>query len=120
MKTEVLSYRVNVLPGQELELKERIKDNGRVSEIRIRFYPGQERQLRVRPFILHTNNRAENILTFVDTTETYLTGDNDYFVFPVSSELFLDDEFVVWTKNDNDLYVYTVVVDVVINYLEGF
>jgi hypothetical protein len=119
LKTEVLSFRKDILPNSNVLLKERIKDTGRVTEIRVRFYPGQERQLQVKPYGLLTGNRAEDVLTYVGGTETYLTGDNDYFVFPVSLELNMDDEFAVSAVNLSSSYTYTLVCDVVVQYYGG-
>lgn len=118
MKTEVISFRESVMSGQNGSIKERLKSMGRVTEVRIRFYAGQEGTLRISPYILHKNSRREDIVTYANNnTGAYLNGDDDYFIFPVSIDFDNDDEFVVEYINYGG-YTYTLKVDVIVNYLE--
>lgn len=120
MKAEVMSFRQDIQPLQTLTLTERIKDTGEVSEIRIRFYPGQERSLQVRPFVQLFNSMSEDLFTWAGgSTEKFLSGDDDYLVFPVTANVVADDLIAVWVSNTDANYVYTLVCDVVISYYGG-
>ena len=116
MKTEVISFRLPVSPSENVALKERLKDKGIVTELRVRFYPGVEKSLQVSPFILHKESRREDLFTFVQGTEKYITGDNDYLIFPCSVEFDYDDEMQVNVFN-NGLYEYSLSVDVIVSYM---
>jgi hypothetical protein len=118
MKTEVIAFRQNINPSTSQTIIERVKANGRVAEIRVRFYPGQERELQIRPFVSLLNRLTEDVLTYPAGTEGYLSGDDDYLIFPVSVELRTDDNICVWANNVNATYVYTCVVDVVVQYYD--
>lgn len=96
-------------------IKERLKDNGTVQEIRIRFYPGVERTLKVRPYILHKAGRAEDLFTYPSGTDPYITGDDDYLEFSVLVDFEYDDEIVVEYENTGN-YPYTLSCDIVVNY----
>ena len=116
MKKEVVTFRKSMGAGTSGTITERLKDDGFIEEVRIRFYPGVERQLQVSPFILHKENRREDLFTFPEGTEKYITGDNDYLIFPVSLEFAYDDEIQVSYVNTDINYPYTLVVDIVVSY----
>jgi hypothetical protein len=118
MKTEVIAFRQNIAPSSSQTIQERVKANGRVAEIRVRFYPGQERDLQVRPFVTLLNRLQEDVLTYPGGTEPYLSGDDDYLIFPVSVDLQTDDFISVWVNNVSVNYTYTLVVDVVVQYYD--
>lgn len=119
MKQEVVAFRANVNPSTSQVFTERIKDGGRVTEVRVRFYPGQERDLQVRPYLQLLNRQTEDLLTYPAGTDGFLSGDNDYLTFPVSLEVVMDDMIAVWVNNVNATYTYTVVVDVVVQYYDN-
>jgi hypothetical protein len=120
MKAEVMSFRQDIPPQTMMTLSERIKDVGAVTEVRVRFYPGQERGLQVRPFVKLFNSMSEDLFTWAGgSTEKFLSGDDDYLVFPVTADVVADDEIAVWVNNTDTTYTYTLVVDVVINYFGG-
>lgn len=122
MKTEVISFRQDITAGQQLTITERIKDKGEIIEVRVRFYPGQERALQVRPFVQLFNLQTEDLLTWGGSTngsgspDRFLSGDEDYFVFPVSASVVADDNIAVWVNNTDLVYTYTLVCDVVVQY----
>lgn len=120
MKTEVMSFRQDIAPNSSITLLERIKDKGAVIEVRIRFYPGQERSLQVRPYLQMFNQMSEDLFTWAGgTSEKFLSGDDDYLVFPVSAEVVADDNIAVWVNNTDQNYTYTLVCDVVVQYYSG-
>jgi hypothetical protein len=116
VKKEVITIRQSVAAGVAGTVKERLKDDGYIEEVRIRFYPGVERQLEIVPYILHKENRKEDLFTYPTGTEGTITGDNDYLVFPVSLEFNYDDELWVDYKNKGTTYPYTLVIDIVVSY----
>lgn len=116
MKTEVLSFRKDIAPNTSLTLKERVKADGSVSKIFVRFYPGVEKSLQVRPYILHKGNRAEDVITYVEGTDNYLSGDSDSFEYPVTVDVKYDDEIVVYVNNTDLANTYSLVVDVKVDF----
>ena len=117
MKAEVMSFRQDISPGQMVTLTERIKDKGEIIEVRVKFYPGQERALQVRPFVQLFNSMTEDLFTWGGgSTEKFLSGDDDYFVFPVSASVVADDNLAIWVNNTDTQYTYTLVCDVVVQY----
>jgi hypothetical protein len=116
LKKEVMSFRQDIQPLTSETLSERIKANGRIAEIRLRFYPGVERDLRVRPYVLHKGDKQEDVFTYVGTTEPYLSGDDDYLEFTISVEVEYDDKMIVFVSNESGVYPYTLVCDVIIIY----
>jgi hypothetical protein len=125
-KSEVMSFRKDIPPLTTMTILERIKSKGEISEVRIRFYAGQERQLQVRPFVQMLNQQTEDMFTFAGSTnannlapiptDPFLSGDDDYFTFPVNLDVVADDNIAVWVSNLDTNYTYTLVVDVVISY----
>lgn len=116
MKKEVMAFRKVISGGRNLTLSERLKANGTVEEIRVRFYPGQQRSLQISPYVMHKSERREDLFTYPFNTETYLTGDNDYLVFPVTLDFEYDDEFHINVFNADYVNAYTLSVDVVVSY----
>jgi 3-dehydroquinate dehydratase len=117
-KKEVIVFRYNLAGGQKVTLKERIKADCTIVEVRVRFYPGQENSLKVRPYILHKLNKPEEIFTYVEGGSVFLSGDDDRESYPVSLSAQYDDEVVVYAENTS-IYEYTVAVDVVVDYDSG-
>jgi hypothetical protein len=107
------------IPKDESVIRERLKDNGQVQEVRVRFYPGVERTLQVSPYVLHKNNRREDFFTYPEGTEPYITGDNDYLIFPCSLDFQYDDEICIEYNHAGGSFPYTLAVDVVVTYHEA-
>lgn len=116
---EIISFRKDIAPNTKDVLAERIKDNCTIEEIRVRFYTGQQGALKVYPFVEHKGHKMESFFTFPSTTNNYLNGDDDYFVFPVSIPCDYDDYVKVQVENTDGTYAYTCVVDMVIDYAGG-
>jgi hypothetical protein len=119
MKTEVIAFRKDIAPNTTDVLHERVKHDGRVKEIRVRFYRGVEQSLKVRPFIEHKGNRIEEVFTYPNTAKPFLDGEDDYFLFPVTVDVEYDDYIKVWGQNTDATYTYTLVCDVVVEYEGG-
>jgi hypothetical protein len=118
-KKEVISFRKVIKPLKTDVLQERMKDDGTVEEVRVRFYPGQEKSLQVSPFIEHKGNIAEQLLSYPRTSDPFLSGEDDYFIYPVVIPVAYDDFVKIKVKNIDSTYEYTLVVDVVIDYYGG-
>lgn len=116
MKREVIAIRKNVAPLQKFEVKERVKYNGSIEQIQIRFYAGQENELRVRPYVRHKGAKNETFFTYPEGTDPFLSGEDDVLRYPLALEIEYDDEIVVYVENISDLYDYTLVCDIVVTY----
>ena len=118
-KREVVSFRKTIAAGTSDTLVERVKAAGTIEEIRVKFYLGQTGDLRVRPFVEHKGRKIEDVITYPSTANPYLSGEDDYFVFPISISVGYDDYIKVWVQNVDAVNSYTLVVDYVIDYLGG-
>lgn len=117
-KKEVIAFRHTIPPGGKGVLSERIKADGTIEGIKVKFYIGQELYLKVMPYIRHIGNKVEYPITVVGNGGKWLTGDDDNFSFEVVIPVKNDDEFVVEFENTSD-YEYNLVVDVIVDYYGG-
>lgn len=119
-KKEVVSFRVTVPKGSKnIIYKERVKADGTVEEVRVRFYRGQQLALQVVPYVNHKGRKHEQLLTFAGNTNGYLCGDDDYFVYPVVVPVEDNDYVSVMVTNTDAANDYTLSVDVVVDYYAG-
>lgn len=116
MKTEPIAFRKDVQPSTKETIVERIKDNGVLEEMRIRFYPGLQRDLKIMPYVLHKGSKREDLVTYPEGTETWISGDDDMLVFKINLPVEYDDELVIEAENVDAVNVYTMSVDVTIAY----
>jgi hypothetical protein len=119
VKREVIAIRRNMLPGEVTEIVERVKYDGNIERINVRFYAGQENELTVLPYVRHKGNKTETFFTFPEGTEPVLSGEDDRLEFPLSIEVEYDDEIVVRAENKSagvNAYEYTLVVDIIVTY----
>jgi hypothetical protein len=119
MKREVIAIRQNMAPGQVAEIVERVKYDGNIERINVRFYAGQENELTVLPYVRHKGKKNETFFTFPEGTDPYLSGEDDHLEYPLSIDVEYDDEIVVRAENKSggvNAYDYTLVVDIVISY----
>ena len=117
-KKEVIIFRKKVSANSKGKITERVKDNGTIEKLMIKFYIGQELHLKVWPYIKHTGNKVESMVTIAGDKDNYITGDDDNFIFDVVIPVFYDDEIVVEFENISD-YEYNLVCDVTIDYYNG-
>lgn len=116
MKKEIISFRSNISALDDTSFKERIKDNGVIEELRIRFNPGCQNTLLVNPYVSHKIKKREDLITFAEGTQTFISGDNDYFVFPVYIPVEYDDDLIVECQSIDTLYDHMLAIDIVISY----
>jgi hypothetical protein len=120
VKKEIITFR-EVIPAntlQTLEFKERIKANGTIETVKVRFYKGQQKALEVYPFVRHKGNKDESLITYSGST-SHLSGDDDYFIYDVVVPVENDDQMMIHVKNIDPTYAYTMVVDVAVDYYGG-
>ena len=103
---ESISFRKQILAGTNDVLHERIKGQGTIEGMRVRFYPGQQLDLQVRVFVEHKGGLMEELVTYPSTTRQYLAGDDDNVII----------DCVISVENDDFLKVSVVNVDLVNNY----
>jgi hypothetical protein len=116
---EVVAFVLNVAPSTSGSITERIKADCTIEDIVVRFYAGQQRDLRIRPKLRRTGRREENLITFPAGAETWLAGEDDRESLDVSVPGQLDDEIVMYYENIDPVNTYTMVVYVTIDYQSG-
>ncbi len=117
-KMETMQFKAKIPSGTSTRLYERIKSNGTIEKVYVRFYPGQEGTLQVRPYINHIGQKIEDLVTYPNGVDHYLSGDDDFLEFPVSIPVANDDEVAVYVQNTGD-YDYTLDVKIVVDYRGG-
>lgn len=118
-KREPILFRKTIPGGASDDLHERIKGDGTIEEMRVRFYPGQQKDLHVSVWIDHKGSQAEFLYTTPSSGERYLSGDDDAFIFPVTIEVEYDDFVRVHVENVDPLNDYDLAVDVLVDYYGG-
>lgn len=118
-KREPIIFRKSILHSTTDTLQERIKADGTIEEMRVRFYPGQQKALQVEVVVEHKGQQAEYLYTSPATGERYLSGDDDYFIFPLTCEVEYDDFVKVRAVNTDATYDYDLAVDVLVDYYGG-
>lgn len=116
---EIVKFVKDIEPGEQMTIKERLKMNGMIEHVSIRFYAGVERALKVRPYIQHHSEKLQDMFTFAQGMENTISGDDDLFEYDVAIEIFNDDELCIWVHNTDLNYPYTLVCDVAVNYYVG-
>lgn len=113
-RTEVVIKQV-VAAGSRGVLNYRIPSDCTIELIRVNFYPGQERCLRLTPVAKH-GQRFENFIELVG--EPYLSGDDDYLSYDVSVPMAYDDEILLYYENIGS-WPYTVDTQFTLEYENG-
>jgi hypothetical protein len=116
MKKEVIAIRKKVLAGESNVITERVKYDGVIEGINVRFYAGQENELIVMPYIFHKGRKMETFFTYPEGTDPFLSGEDDHLEYPLSLDVEYDDEIHVRYENKATMYDYTLVVDIIITY----
>lgn len=118
MKKEVIHFHTLYAAGEKYYLQERVKADGVITELRLKFNPGQEMELHVWPYVMHKGHKKEDFITFVEYGYNYLAGDNDYLIYPVQIEVKYDDMIIIEAENTSTMYDYSLFADVVVQYSE--
>lgn len=118
-KKEVILFNKLIPPNKKDVLHYRIPSDCTVEEVRVRFYQGVQGSLQVIPFIEHKGNKIENLIDYASGTDQWVTGENDYFVFPVVVPCEFNDFLKVEVKNTSVDFAYTCMVQVVLDFYGG-
>lgn len=128
-RKETISFRKEIAPNTKETMVERVKADGTIEGMMVRFYRGQELALKVRPYIEHKGKKIEDLVTYPSTgvivagelvaTDKFLSGDDDVFNFDVSVTVENDDYIKIWVHNTSTIYTYNVVVDITVDYIGG-
>jgi hypothetical protein len=116
MKKEVIAVRKSIPLGSAETITERVKYDGVIERINVRFYAGQENELRVMPYVKHKGNKVETFFTYPEGTDPYLSGEDDNLQYPLSLNIEYDDEIVLRVENVSTMYDYTLVCDIILTY----
>lgn len=100
------------IPGgtNNLILEMPVHRPGTITKMTIRFYPGQQKTLQVRPFVQRPPDGVEELAQYTGTRK-YFSGDNDIFEikmdFPIDAEykISLDISNVSSPAQTYDVYV---------------
>jgi hypothetical protein len=117
-KKEPIVFIKKIPPGVTDVLSERVKGDGTIEGFTVRFFPGQENSLRVRPFVEHRGGTIEELVTYVETGDRFLSGDNDYDEYAAAIPVRNDDYVKVHVTNTSP-YEYTLKIVVNVDYLGG-
>lgn len=118
-KKEVIYFDKVIPAGQTLEFTSKVKDDGTIEKLTVKFYIGQEKGLRVIPTVIHNNNQPEALITYPTGTEQYLSGDDDYFDFPIVVPVALNDVIKLKAINTDSTYDYHLTAAITIDYYAG-
>jgi hypothetical protein len=116
---EVVSFRKLIDPAKKQKFNERIKGEGTIEQLRVRFYPGQGKSLRIYAYIKRKGRVLEEMITFTDGTDRFLSGDDDSLVFPIAVPVENDEEIEIHAENIDATNPYSLVVDVIVDYMGG-
>lgn len=116
---EVIQFKRRIAAGETVILSERVKAPGTIEGLRVRFYPGQELALRVKPYVQHKGQKIEQFITYVEGGDDYLSGDDDREEYGVVMSVDYDDEIKIKVVNTSTTYAYTLNVAVTIDYYAG-
>ena len=117
-KKEIVAFRKTIPAGEREKIEERIKGDGTVENLNIKFYIGQELYLKVMPYIRHIGNKIQYMVTVAGEDNNWLTGDDDDFNFNICIPVSNDDILVVEYDNTSS-YDYNLVVNIAIDYYGG-
>jgi len=117
-KQEPLLFKQNVPAGTILNLQERIKADGTIENIKVRFFAGQEMDLKVRPILIKKGDMYVDLIKYVGEDKE-LSGDDDIYSFDTSISVENDDEVLVIAENKSVDFDYTLFCIVQIDYYGG-
>lgn len=117
-KQEPLLFRQNVPKGTTINLRERIKADGTIEKVIVRFFAGQEMDLKVKPQLVKKGDMYVDLIKYVGDEKT-LSGEDDTFTFDTSLAVENDDEILITAENINLDFDYTLMCIVQIDYYGG-
>lgn len=119
-KRVIVPFTKKALAGTTGYMTFRVPSNGTVEELRVRFYPGVEEALQVTPFIERKGGSAPDyLIEQVEESDTFLSGDDDYLVFPITYAVNQNDFLKIYYNNTSSQYDYSLKVYIVVDYIGG-
>lgn len=118
-KKEVIFFNKKIPKNTSVDFQEIIKDDGTIEKINVRFYVGQEKGLHIIPSVLHFRSSSEQLITYPENTDSFLSGDDDSFDFPVIVPVAINDVLKIRAINTDLVFDYTMTVAVTVDYYAG-
>lgn len=120
-KKEYMVFRKTIPANTTIPIvfKERIKGDGTVESLDVRFYIGQQKMLQVNPYIEHKNEMIESLVQFQDDCDQFLAGDDDRFSFNPIIPVENNEQVCVSVINNDPVNDYTLMVTVGVDYYGG-
>jgi hypothetical protein len=117
-KKETVQFTKTILAGTTVTLSYLVKTEGTVERIFGKFYPGQQNALQVRPYLLLTADRQEELVTYPAGTNRFMSGDDRIFDIPIDYDVKSGDQLKV-DVNNVSTYDYTLEISFVVDYVGG-
>lgn len=116
---ETISFRKVIAANTSVNFTEELKSDATIENMFVRFYPGQQKSLQVTPKVKFRNEEMYNLIRYATGTDGYLTGDDDKLSYPLGVEVTTGDQIVIYVTNTDTINEYSLVVDVIVDYLNG-
>ena len=97
---EVYLFQKSVAPGESGRLSQEIPANGILEKLTVRFYVGAELNLEIEPSIIRLGNMRDHLVRYTGLTS--LKGDDDKFIFNLSTPVYYQEELEVFYENTLD------------------
>lgn len=97
---------------------QRIKADGTLEKMSIRFYPGCSKTLQIYAYIKRKGNNALEAICSMGS-EAFFAGDDDKFVLDVVTPVNLDDEIYIKAINTDAVNVRNFVCSISVDYYGG-
>jgi ABC-type amino acid transport substrate-binding protein len=117
-KKETISFTATITAGTSQLLSQEIKQAATVERIFGKFYPGQQNTLHVQPYLLMSQGRVDQLVTYPSNANAYLSGDDRDFDMPISFDVLPNDKIMV-NVNNTGAYDYTLQIAFVVDYQAG-
>jgi len=105
-------------PGESGDITKEVQKDATVEKVNVRFYPGVELALELRPFIEPEDSEDRIDIVELVGRDT-IVGNDDHFDFPVADEIQRGDTIGVEFENTDSQYGYDVICDIVVERAGG-
>lgn len=108
MRSDSVLFDQTVPAGQSASFEKQLSFAGRVKKMTMTFYPGQQKSLQVKPFMLRAPDYFVSLAKFAGAHQ-YFSGDENTYIIEMSMAFGKQDKVCVdvvnTSTNDYDLYV---------------
>lgn len=116
--SEAVSYAKTVAPGANEELVYQTDGAATIERLKVRFYPGQQLDLKVRVVIrAKGSGQTRNVVQMQG--DQRFDGDDDTYTFELSKPIRDDEELVVQAENVDPDFAYDFRVNAEVDYRAG-